>query len=160
MLSYTVFLFVKERIIKYEYAISMFDLFTSKYSKLQFLSPARRERRILVRPGFCSAFGVTFSCGRRNYCLFFWNFNLTFLATWGCASDFSNMLPKFKIAARGQLQKNLWAQKLKVRNYSNFTITFPTIWKCAGDIFKVLLKFKMAATDQLQFFGGCKNSKN
>ena len=72
------------------------------------------------------------------------------------------MLPKFKIATRGQLQKILWAQKLKnleVRNYSNLAITFPTTWRCAGDIFKALLKFKMAAMDQLQFFGGCKNSK-
>ena len=74
---------------------------------------------------------------------------MTLLATWGCASEFLKMLPKFKMAARGQLQKNLWAQKLKVRNYSNFTITFPTIWRCAGDFFKVLLKFKMAATDQI-----------
>ena len=67
------------------------------------------------------------------------------------------------MAAKGQLQKILWAQKLlkslKVRNYSNFTITFPTIGRCAGDIFKVLLKFKMAATDPLQFFGGRKNLK-
>ena len=30
---------------------------------------------------------------------------MTFLATWGCASDFLKILPKFKIAARGQLQK-------------------------------------------------------
>ena len=29
--------------------------------------------------------------------------------TWGCASDFLKMLPKFKMAARGQLQKMLWA---------------------------------------------------
>ena len=43
---------------------------------------------------------------------FFFNFNITFLATWGCASDFLKMLPKFKIAARGQLQIFLWAQKL------------------------------------------------
>ena len=78
---------------------------------------------------------------------------MTFLATWGCANDFCGMLPKFKMAARGQLQKILWAQKLKVRIYSNFTITFPTICRCAGDFFKVFLKFKMAATDQLQFFG-------
>ena len=41
----------------------------------------------------------------------FWNFNMTFLATWGCASDFLEMLPKFKMAARGQLQISLWAQK-------------------------------------------------
>ena len=38
---------------------------------------------------------------------------MTFLATRACASDFLKMLPKFKIAARVQLQKNLWAQKLK-----------------------------------------------
>ena len=38
---------------------------------------------------------------------------MTFLATWGCASDSLKMLPKFKMAAKGQLQKNLWAQKLK-----------------------------------------------
>ena len=36
-----------------------------------------------------------------------------FLATWGCASDFLKMLPKFKMAARGQLQIFLWAQKLQ-----------------------------------------------
>ena len=78
---------------------------------------------------------------------------MTFLATWGCASDFFKMLPKFKMAARSQLQKHLWAQKL-AKNYSNFTITFPTTWRCAGDFFKVLLKLKIAATDHLQFFGG------
>ena len=75
---------------------------------------------------------------------------MTFLATWGCAIEFSKKLPKFKMAARGQPQKILWAQKHKVRNYSNFTITFPSIWRCAGDFFKVLLKFKMAAKDQLK----------
>ena len=62
------------------------------------------------------------------------------------------MLPKFKMAARGQ-KLNFFVSaktlKLKVRNYSNFTITFSTTWRCAGDFFKVLLKFKMAATDQL-----------
>ena len=57
------------------------------------------------------------------------------------------------MAARGQLQIFLWAQKLqKVGNYSNFTITFPTIWRCASDFFKVLLKFKMAAMDKLHIF--------
>ena len=35
---------------------------------------------------------------------FFLNFNITFLATWGCASDFLKMLPNFKMAARGKLQ--------------------------------------------------------
>ena len=65
---------------------------------------------------------------------FFFNFNMTFLATRGCASDFSKMLAKFKMAARGQLQIFLWAQKLqnwKSENYSNFATTFPTIWRCA-----------------------------
>ena len=45
--------------------------------------------------------------------IFFLNINMTFLATWECASDFVKMLPKFKMATGGQLQKNLWAQKLK-----------------------------------------------
>ena len=40
-------------------------------------------------------------------------FNITFLATCGCASDFLKMLPKFKMAARSQLKKFLWAQKLQ-----------------------------------------------
>ena len=76
---------------------------------------------------------------------------MTFVATWGCASDFLKMLPKFKMAARGQLKFFVGAKtlKLKVRNHSNFTITFPMIWRCAGDFFKVLLKFKMVATDHL-----------
>ena len=76
---------------------------------------------------------------------------MTFVAAWGCASDFLEMLPNFEMAARGQLLKILWVQKLKIRNYSNFTITFPMIWRCAGDFFKVLLKFKIAATDQPKF---------
>ena len=84
---------------------------------------------------------------------------MTFLAAWGCASDILKMLPKFKMAARGQPQK-ICGRKNLVRNYSNFTITFPTIWRCACDILKVLLKFKMAATDQLKFFGGAKTQKN
>ena len=83
---------------------------------------------------------------------------MTFLTTWGCASDFLQMLPKFKMAPK--IFVGAKTLKLKVRNYSNLTITFPTIWRCAGDFFKVLLKFKMAATDQLQFFGGRENSKN
>ena len=87
---------------------------------------------------------------------------MTFLVTWGCASDFLKMLPIFKMAGIGQLLKNFVGAKtlkLKVRNYLNFTITFPTIWRLAGDFFKVLLKFKMATTDQLPFFGRSKKSK-
>ena len=60
--------------------------------------------------------------------LSFFYIHITFLATWGCASDFFiKMLSKFKMAHRGQLQIILWAQKLlklKARYYSNFTITF------------------------------------
>ena len=95
--------------------------------------------------------------------IFFSNFNITFLATWGCASDFLKMLPKFKMAARGQLQIFLWAQKLqnlKVRNYSSFTITFPTIWICASDFFKVLLIFKIIAMDNLYIFLWAQKLKN
>ena len=62
---------------------------------------------------------------------FFSNFNIAFLATWGCASDFLSCY-----------QKSKWL--------SNFT--FPTIWKCAGDFFEVLIKFKMAAMDKLHNF--------
>ena len=38
------------------------------------------------------------------FCLvnFFLNLNITFLAAWGCASDFLEMLLKFKMAASGQ----------------------------------------------------------
>ena len=52
--------------------------------------------------------------GAKNlFCQFFSNFNITFLATRGCASDFLKMLPNFKMAARGQLQIFLLAQKLQ-----------------------------------------------
>ena len=34
---------------------------------------------------------------------FFWTVNMTFLARWGGESDFLKMLPKFKMATRGQL---------------------------------------------------------
>ena len=38
---------------------------------------------------------------------------MTFLATCGCASNFLKIPPKLKMAARGQLQIFLWAQKLE-----------------------------------------------
>ena len=84
---------------------------------------------------------------------------MTFLATWGCANDFLKMLPKFKLSARGQLQKNLWVQKLKnpKSEIIQILLSHPPPYGDAGDIFKVLLKFKMAATDQLKFFVGRKN---
>ena len=100
----------------------------------------------------------------------FWNFNITFLATWGCASNFIKMLPKFKMAPWGQLQiffckvlgllkfkiattdqfQFLCGRKHLVRNYSHLAITYHTIGRSAGDISYVLLKFQMAASDHLQ----------
>ena len=54
-----------------------------------FLSPARRERGILVAPGFCPASGFLVGAKTQNLPVnFFFNLNMTFLATWGCASDF------------------------------------------------------------------------
>ena len=41
---------------------------------------------------------------------------MTFLATWGCVSDFLKMLPKFKMAARGQLKKFVDAKSLKLKS--------------------------------------------
>ena len=69
---------------------------------------------------------VYFFVGAKTSGNFFGNFNITFLATRGYASDFLKMLPQFKMAARCQLHFFLWAQKLKVRNNSHFTITLPT----------------------------------
>ena len=63
------------------------------------LSPARREEGILVAPGFCPS--SRFLVGAKTAGQFILKlFNMTFLATWGCASDFLEMLPKFKMAAR------------------------------------------------------------
>ena len=50
---------------------------------------------------------------------------MTFLATLGCASDLLKMLPKFEIVARGQLQKNLWAQKLSSQKLFKFYYRIP-----------------------------------
>ena len=76
---------------------------------------------------------------------------MIFLATWGCASDFLKMLPKFKMAARGQLQNFLWAQKLKKLVWSiffNFNITLLATWGCASDFLKIIPKYKMVARGQ------------
>ena len=75
---------------------------------------------------------------------------MTFLATWGCASDRdATKIQKGRQWSTLNLFVGAKTLKLKVRNYLNYTITFPMIWRCAGDFFKVLLKFEMAATDQL-----------
>ena len=79
----------------------------------------------------------------------FFNFNITFLATRGCASDFLKILPKFKMTAN-QIEK---------KKLSNFTIVFPTIWRCACDFFKVALKIKMAPRINFNFFRAQKLKK-
>ena len=60
--------------------------------------------------------------GRKNlknyFGQFFFNFNITFLATCGCASDFLKMLPEFKMATWSQLHNSTNSkstQKLNVR---------------------------------------------
>ena len=67
------------------------------------------------------------------------------------------MLPKFKLAARGQLQffcglNNENVSRKLFRYYNHI----PTIWRCACE-FKVLLKFKTGPVDELHnFFVGAK----
>ena len=71
----------------------------------QFLSFVHRGMRILVAPGWCP--GSCFLVGTKTQKLLvnsFWNF--TFLATWGCPSDFLKMLPKFKMAASNIYQQS------------------------------------------------------
>ena len=121
-----------------------------------FLSPARSGRGILVAPGFCPV-SRFLAKTQKPLVKSFWNFTMTFLATWGCASDFLEMLPKFKMAARGQLQIFLWAQKL--RNYSNFTITFPTIWRCASGFLRFCWNSKWPPWLNFIFSCGRKNWK-
>ena len=82
---------------------------------------------------------------------------MTFLATWGCASDFLKMLTQFKIAAKVNSKKICGRKNLKSEIIQILLSDSPPY---GDDFFKVLLKFKMAATDQIQFFGGRKNSKN
>ena len=94
---------------------------------------------------------------------FFFNFNITFLATWGCASDFFKDATKFQNGRQRSTSKFFVGAKTtepKERNYSNFNITFPTIWRCASDFFKVLLKLKMAAMDKLHIFLWAQKLKN
>ena len=63
-----------------------------------------------------------FGGGTQKICLvnFFSNFNITFLATWGCASDFLKMLPNFKMTARGQLQNFCGRKNSKTRSQKLF----------------------------------------
>ena len=68
----------------------------ASFTSIIVFSPARSMRRggdFFLAPGFCP--GVqrrfTFSCelkNSKNIFHFFWNFNVTFLATWRCSSDF------------------------------------------------------------------------
>ena len=42
---------------------------------------------------------------------------MTFLATWGCASDFYKMLPKFKIASSISCSSDVFLKKKRARYY-------------------------------------------
>ena len=78
----------------------------------------------------------------------------------GFASDSLKMLPKFRMAARGQLQIFLCAQKLK--NLSQKLLKFYNHIHHDMEMyrwfFKVLLKFKMAPWKNLIIFCGRENS--
>ena len=70
----------------------------------------------------------------------FFNFNITFLAAWGCASDFLKMLPNFKMAARGQL--NFFCGRKSLQNLRKEIIQillshFPRY----GDVQVIFLRF-------------------
>ena len=50
---------------------------------------------------------------------------MTFLATWGYASDFLKMLPKFKMGTRGQLQNFfVGAKTLKLESQKLFKFCY------------------------------------
>ena len=70
----------------------------------------------------CSNF--TRKNSKNEFGQFFLNFNITFLATCGCAIDFLKMLPKFKMAARSQLQIFLRAQKIKIKRLKLFKFDY------------------------------------
>ena len=121
-----------------------------------FLSPARRGRGILVTPGFRQASSVTFFRNAKTQKLFFWNFNITFLVSWGCARDFLDAT-KIQNGRHRSTSIFLWAQKLF--KFYNLIPHNMEMCRPLGDFLKVLLKFKIAATDQLQFFVGANTQK-
>ena len=65
---------------------------------------------------------------------------MTFVATWGCASDFLEMLPNFKMAARGQLLNFLWVRKLKNSRKEIVQILL-THFPRYGDVQVIFLRF-------------------
>ena len=64
------------------------------------------------------------------------------------------------MAARGQLQFFLWAQKLQNLMKEIIQILLSHFPRYASDFFKVLLKFKMAAMDKLHIFLWVQKLKN
>ena len=92
---------------------------TGKSDNYDFLSPARRGRGILVTPGFCPA--SHFFVGAKTQKLLI----MTFLATWGWASDFLKMLQIFEIAARGHLQIFFVGTKTPKLNLKLFKFYYP-----------------------------------
>ena len=69
----------------------------------------------------------------------FLNFNITFLATWGCASDFLKMLPKFKMAARGQ--HNFFCGRKNSKNKSEIIHILQSHSLRYGDVQVIFLEF-------------------
>ena len=110
-----------------------------------FLSPARRGRGILVAPGFRQA--SRFLVGAKTTGQFFLNFNMTFLATWGCAratkiqNGRQRSTPKFFVGTKTLKLKSEIIQILRSHSpqYGDVQVTFS----------RFFMKFKMAATDQL-----------
>ena len=55
---------------------------------------------------------------------------MTFPATWGCASDFLKMLPKFEMSARRKNFKNLMSEIIQILQshspqYGDVQVIFP-----------------------------------
>ena len=92
--------------------------------------------KVLLKLEMVATDQLKFVGGRKH---FFLNFNITLLATCGCASDFLKDATKIQNGHQKSTPKKfVRAKTLKLngRNYLNFTTTFPTIWTCAGDFLR------------------------
>ena len=87
--------------------------------------------------------------------IFFLNFNVTFLATWGCVSVFLKILPKFKIAVRGQLQFFLCSRMEIWR----FFLWFYSNSKCAAMNELHICLWAQRPPPQVDFLNICERKK-
>ena len=133
-------------------------LYSFYTGKSAFLSPARIGHEIIVYIGYFIYSSAEIPSGvRRQIVLCRCTYKLvvtffvisigttTFLTTRGCVSEFLKMLPKFKMAARGQFYNFSWW-------WFSFVNHFLSMWRCANLFLKMLPKCKMAATDQLHSY--------